>query len=175
MAIEREKSPTGKVYFIKVGERKYYGSTIQKLNGRQKAHNFNLSKGVNRNLYNECRRLGITKIKCELLWEVDNGWREIEDDYIRNDPNCLNMCKAFATAEDRKMWKKKWRDDPKNKATIQKHYHHIIKWKKEHPERLREYNRQYRLRQKLAKEQQNKITNYLTSSDDDENTAGGLC
>lgn len=169
MATETNNPPLGKVYFIQVGERKYYGSTLQKLNRREKGHNYNLSKGVDRCLYNECRKLGITKIKCELLWEVDEGWREIEDDYIRNDPDCLNMVNSFATKEDKKLWGKRWRDNPKNKATIKKHYHHVVKWRKEHPEKMREYCRAYRLRQKLAKQQQNKITNYLTSSDDDNN------
>ena len=80
----------GFTYQITVNDRKYYGSSKRNLSRRQGHHNWRLRNGINFELYKYCREHGVAKIICELIYEGDD-YISVENEYIKNDPTCLNM------------------------------------------------------------------------------------
>lgn len=77
----------GTVYKIEIGEKIYIGSTIKKLNERQRLHNIRLNQNIIKyKLYEECRKHNVAKIICiplkELEIEDELEIRELEQEYI---------------------------------------------------------------------------------------------
>jgi hypothetical protein len=82
------------VYCIKLEDKVYYGSTKNQLSIRKASHNKKLRDGIKKcKLYETARELGITHLDLELIYQGED-FREMEHEFIINDPDCLNMCGA---------------------------------------------------------------------------------
>ena len=106
----------GIIYKIEIYNEIYIGSTIQKLNQRQRGHNFDL-KRKNNKLQKLCRENDINNITLIEIEKVKiNNKKElyiIEQDYINKLQPSLNMCKAYTTEEERKEKKKEYNKNNK--------------------------------------------------------------
>ena len=106
----------GIVYQIIVGDKKYYGSTIQMLCKRQGRHNENLRNNSKQVLYKSAIEKNITKLICEKIYEGDD-YLDYENNCIENDINCLNMRRSKGSEETRKQSNKKWQQSAKGKIS----------------------------------------------------------
>lgn len=87
------------VYCITLEDKVYYGSTANPLSVRKAGHNKKLRDGKIKNkLYETARELGITNLDLELIYQGED-FREMEHEFIINDPHCLNMCGAIYDRE----------------------------------------------------------------------------
>jgi hypothetical protein len=152
----------GTVYKIEIGENIYIGSTIKKLNERQRLHNIRLNQNVRTNkLYEECRKHNVEKIICIALEtkeiEDDLEIRELENKYIDELKPSLNHKASYTgltglTQEEySKEYSKEYRE--KNKETVlekKKIYYENNK------DRIIEQRKQYRKNNKDKIRQQRK-------------------
>jgi hypothetical protein len=138
------ESKNGIIYYIKLGDDYYIGSTQQKLSKRQGQHNeYVRNKDRKSKLYETARGLGFDKIKCivienilfytiEELRQREEFWRRKYKDEKNSNLNCqvcfqtLEEKKAYDNAynqshkDRRREWYLKHKDDPKTKEQIEK-------------------------------------------------------
>ena len=136
----------GIVYKIEINNEIYIGSTIDKLNKRQRNHNITLKENIKKyKLYDECRKYNITKIICITLEkkEIENEEeiRLLEQEYIDKLQPTLNCNSAYTgltqteynknykknNIEKIRELKKKWRDNNKE---------YYIEYNKKHKESI---------------------------------------
>jgi len=160
----------GVIYYIKLGDDYYIGSTKQRLSRRQIRHNQDLKdKDKKPKLYETARGLGIDKIKCiviennlfytiEELRAREEIWRRKYKDEKNANLNCVSCFgidierkKAYDDAYSQKQttkdknheWYLKHKDDPKKPLTEEQ----IIKKKAyEQTEKRKEANRKNSLK-----------------------------
>ncbi|MGI9556178.1 MAG: hypothetical protein ACR2M9_04880 [Cyanophyceae cyanobacterium] len=106
------------VYKISIGNGFYYGSTKQEIYKRQLRHNFNLRNPEQypQRLYAYAREQGVKKIICEEIY-IGDDYLDKENEYIKNDINCLNMRWSKSSEERKKETAKKYRNSEKGKLT----------------------------------------------------------
>jgi len=148
----------GTVYKIEVNKEIYIGSTICKLNKRQREHNYNLKQNYRYKLYDESRKNNMEKIICILLQEqeIENELeiRLLEQQYIDELNPSLNHRSApsgLSTTEQTKQYREK------NKEKIKKHYK---EYRENNRDKIREKKQEWREnnRENINEKQKQKIT-----------------
>jgi len=148
----------GIVYKIEIGEKIYIGSTITKLNERQRTHNSTLRLNKHKyKLYEECRKHNITEIICILLEtkEIENELeiRLLEQDYIDKLKPSLNSNSGWSGLTKYQYFKERQLKNKEkikeyNKGYYENNREKYLEQKKEYREKNRE---------KINKKQREKI------------------
>ena len=109
---------SAKIYKIELPDGKIYiGSTTRTIPQRQSGHNRDLIGQPHRNLYAECVKQNITRIKC--IWVEDvtvnsNCELRAREEYFRKLLNCeLNSKRCYMTVEDRQEENKQYHNNNK--------------------------------------------------------------
>jgi len=125
----------------------YIGSTAKKyLNNRLYDHKYTANNELfrtNSNLYEHMRKIGADKFDIELIEEYhchsrQELWQREEFfiNLLKNEPNCLNMRRAFVSNEEN--YKKKYYDQHKEEIKEYKK-----QYANQHKEEIKEYKKQY--------------------------------
>lgn len=142
----RDYSKT-KLYRFPVGNKTYFGHTIQTLDNREKGHKSSFRNGCNMKVYVEMRKQGLNENNIKLIW-IENypcnnvqeararerWWIENYGDLNGNIPNRTNEEWRHANANHLKEYNKKWREANKDK---------IAEKRRQDKEKAREYQRAY--------------------------------
>ena len=111
----------GIIYKIEICNEIYIGSTTQKLNERQRSHNFDL-KRKNYKLQKLCRENDINKINLIEIKKVKiNNKKElniIEQKYIKELQPTLNTYRSYRTEEEIQNRHKEYRENNKEKVKL---------------------------------------------------------
>tara|TARA_R110001632_G_scaffold207268_1_gene331302 strand:- start:3 stop:542 length:540 start_codon:yes stop_codon:yes gene_type:complete len=133
----------GKVYKIIVNDKYYYGSTDD-LSMRQARHNFNLRNNPKQKVYKYCLYNNISEIKCVPIYEGDD-YLNVENEYIKNDNNCLNMRLSICDKERKAETAKKYNQSEKGKISKAKA---DKKYSEKNKEKLLKKKKEYYLKNK---------------------------
>lgn len=138
----------GTVYKIEVNKEIYIGSTICKLNDRERRHNKSLRQNkINIKLYEECRKHNVEKIICITLkeLEIENELeiRQLEQEYIDKLQPTLNSKLAYTGLTHKEYNKQDYIKNrehylKQNKQYIEKNREHYLKKKRENYEKNKE-------------------------------------
>ena len=137
----------GVIYKIEICNEIYIGSTIEKINIRQKNHNHDL-KRKNQKLQIFCRENNINKITLIELEKIKvNNKKElkiIEQEYINKLKPTLNTHRAYRTEEEIKNRGKIYKQN--NKEKIQEYYENNKEKRNEYFKKYRDNNKEKKVK-----------------------------